>query len=137
MDMAIVEAREAFQEQEVPIGAVVVCRDKVIGKGHNKTEALHDITAHAEMIALTAAENYLGSKVLSDCTLYVTIEPCVMCAGALRHTRISRVVWGAPEPKYGFTQFGEKILHPTTVIKTGVLEEECIGLMRSFFKVRR
>lgn len=137
MAMALEEARQAYEENEVPIGAVVVSGDRVIGKGHNRTEALQDITAHAEMLALTAASTYLGSKVLPDCTLYVTVEPCIMCAGALRHSRIQRLVWGASEPKSGFTQFNSDILHRSTLVTQGILSAECTMLMQSFFRARR
>lgn len=137
MQQALLEAQEAFDANEVPIGAVVVSGDQIIGCGHNLTETLQDITAHAEMIALTAAQNYLGSKVLPDCTLYVTIEPCVMCAGALRHSRVSRVVWGADEPKMGHTQFSDHILHRSTLVTRGVMAKECAQLMRKFFAKKR
>lgn len=137
MQMALQEARLAYEAEEVPIGAVIVSRDTVIGRGYNLTETLQDVTAHAEMIALTAAQNYLGSKVLPDCTLYVTVEPCVMCAGAIRHSRLMRVVWGADEPKTGNTRFADDILHPSTLVTRGVLAEECAALMRDFFRHRR
>lgn len=137
MEQALEQARIAFAEEEVPIGAVVVSGDQIIGRGYNRTEALQDITAHAEMLAITSAQMYLGAKVLPDCVLYVTVEPCVMCAGALRWSRVSRVVWGASEPKSGFTQFSSDILHPKTSITAGVLEAECSELMRRFFAEKR
>lgn len=137
MRQALEEARLAFEAGEVPIGAVIVVNDSIIGRGHNLTESLQDVTAHAEMMAITAAQNYLGSKVLPDCTLYVTIEPCVMCAGALRWSRISRVVWGASEPKVGFSLFSDKILHPSTSVTSGIMAEECAALMQDFFASKR
>ncbi|CQB86816.1 cytosine deaminase [Chlamydia trachomatis] len=137
MKLALQEAQLAYEAEEVPIGAVIVSRDTVIGRGHNLTETLQDVTAHAEMIALTAAQNYLGCKVLPDCTLYVTVEPCVMCAGAIRHSRLKRVVWGADEPKSGNTRFSDDILHPSTLVTRGILAEECASLMQDFFRHRR
>ena len=137
MQMALQEAIAAFEADEVPIGAVVVSRNRVIGRGYNMVEQLKDATAHAEMIAVTAASGYLGAKILSDCTLYVTIEPCPMCAGALRWTQIPRIVYGAAEPKTGYSRFGQEMLHPKTEIVRGVLEEECGGLMKEFFRQKR
>lgn len=137
MQQALQEALLAYEANEVPIGAVVVVNDTIIGRGHNLTESLQDVTAHAEMMAITAAQNQLGCKVLPDCTLYVTVEPCIMCAGALRHARVSRVVWGASEPKMGFTQFADNILHRTTEVTPGIMVEECAQLMRNFFAHRR
>ncbi|MDO5017263.1 MAG: nucleoside deaminase [Porphyromonas sp.] len=137
MQEALKEAQSAYDADEVPIGAVIVSGDTVIGRGHNLTESLQDVTAHAEMIAITSAQNQLGTKVLPDCTLYVTVEPCIMCAGALRHSRIRRVVWGADEPKSGYTAFGERILHRSTEVTRGVLEEECADLMKTFFARKR
>lgn len=136
MQQALLEAKHAYYADEVPIGAVMVVNDTIIGRGYNRTESLQDVTAHAEMMAITAAQNHLGCKVLPDCTLYVTVEPCVMCAGALRHARVKRVVWGASEPKMGYSQFGD-ILHRSTSITPGVLAEECATLMREFFAQRR
>ena len=127
----------AFEEDEVPIGAVVVCQNKVIGRGHNQVERLRDATAHAEMIAITAASDYLSSKFLDDCTLFVTIEPCAMCAGALRWVRAERIVFGASEPKFGFRKFSEDLIHPKTEIVSGILADECAALMRTFFQSRR
>lgn len=137
MRLALNEAKLAFDAEEIPIGAIVVCKGKVIGRGHNLTEQLNDVTAHAEMQAFTAAAQTLGGKYLKDCTLYVTIEPCVMCAGASFWTQISRVVYGAKEEKRGFTRVSENLLHPKTLLKGGVLAEECATLMRNFFADKR
>ena len=137
MREALKEARAALDEGEIPIGAVVVCRDRVIGRGHNLTETLHDVTAHAEMQAITAACEWLGGKYLQDCTLYVTVEPCVMCAGALGWTQCPRIVYGAPEPRRGYRTFAPKALHPKAEAIGGVLEEECLNLMKEFFKTKR
>lgn len=137
MRQALELAMRAFEEDEVPIGAVVVSNDKIIGRGYNQTESLQDVTAHAEMLAITAAQNTLGSKVLPDCTLFVTVEPCVMCAGAIRWSRLRRLVWGAPEPKSGFSSFSEKILHPRTEVVKDVLRDECATLMMDFFARKR
>lgn len=134
MRMAIDEAKKALIEEEVPIGAVVVCGDRVIGRGHNLVEALCDATAHAEMQAITAAASTLGGKYLKGCTLYVTVEPCVMCAGALAWSQIDRVVYGADDAKRGYTTVGGAIFHPKTVVERGVLKEECEALMKDFFK---
>ncbi len=134
MRMAIEEASKALKEEEVPIGAVVVCGDRVIGRGHNLVETLCDATAHAEMQAITAAALTLGGKYLKDCTLYVTVEPCVMCAGALAWSQIGRVVYGADDEKRGYTTVGGAIFHPKTVVAKGVLREECEALMKAFFK---
>lgn len=137
MRMALTEAHEAGAAGEIPIGAVVVCRDKIIARAHNLTETLHDVTAHAEMQAITAAADSLGGKYLKDCTLYVTVEPCVMCAGALGWSQIERVVYGAADEKRGFLRFAPEALHPKTTVVSGVLEEECRQLMQDFFKSRR
>ena len=137
MKEALKEARLAFDKDEVPVGAVVVCNNRVIGRGHNLTEQLTDVTAHAEMQAFTAASGFLGSKYLEGCTLYVTIEPCVMCAGAAFWTQISKVVFGAFDTKRGFTLISPKILHPKTQMIGGVLEAECSALMKAFFKEKR
>lgn len=131
------EAGYAAQEEEVPIGAVVVCRGRIIGKGHNMTERLGDPTAHAEMIAITAATEAMGGKYLNDCTLYVTVEPCPMCAGALAWSQIGKVVYGAADPKRGFSLFSPSLMHPKTVVVGGVLAEECSSLVSEFFKGRR
>ncbi len=137
MRLALEEARKAYQVGEIPIGAVVVCQNKVVGRGYNLTERLNDVTAHAEMQAFTAAAETLGGKYLRQCTLYVTIEPCVMCAGASYWTQLGRIVYGAPEEKRGFTRFGKNILHPKTLLNSGLLAEECAELMSSFFKKKR
>jgi tRNA(adenine34) deaminase len=137
MSMAITEARRALQMQEVPIGAVIVCGDRVVGRGHNLVETLSDATAHAEMQSITAAASMLGGKYLKGCTLYVTVEPCVMCAGALAWSQIDRVVYGADDPKRGYTTVGGRILHPKTEIVSGVMREECEALMKDFFKKLR
>lgn len=137
MRKALEEARKAYEEDEVPIGAVVTCQNKIIGKGYNQTEKLSDITAHAEMLAITAASNYLGGKYLDECTLYVTVEPCIMCAGAIKNARFGRIVFGTHEPKTGFTLFLQESYNPKTVIKAGVLADECRSLMQSFFKAKR
>ena len=134
MRMAIDEARKALKEQEVPIGAVVVCGERVIGRGHNLVETLCDATAHAEMQSITAAAATLGGKYLKGCTLYVTVEPCIMCAGALAWSQIDRVVYGADDPKRGYTTVSGRIFHPKTVVERGVLAEECESLMTEFFK---
>ena len=137
MREAMKEAEMAAYEDEVPIGAVVVCRGRIIGKGHNMTEKLHDATAHAEMIAITAAAEAVGGKYLNDCTLYVTVEPCPMCAGALNWSQIGRIVYGAPDPKRGYSLFSPSLLHPKTEGIGGVLEQECGALVRDFFMAKR
>ncbi len=137
MREALREAGYAAQEEEVPIGAVVVCRGRIIGKGHNMTERLGDPTAHAEMIAITAATEATGGKYLNDCTLYVTVEPCPMCAGALAWSQIGKVVYGAADPKRGFSLFSPSLMHPKPVVVGGVLAEECSSLVSEFFKGRR
>ena len=137
MKEALREARMAAAEDEVPIGAVVVCRGRIIGKGHNMTERLNDPTAHAEMIAITAATEAMGGKYLNDCTLYVTVEPCPMCAGALAWSQIGRVVYGASDPKRGFSLFSPSLMHPKTEITSGILEEECGALVSDFFRNKR
>ena len=137
MRQALGEARMAFDEGEIPVGAVIVCNGQIIARAHNNTERLHDVTAHAEMIAFTAATNPLGSKYLPDCTLYVTLEPCYMCAGAAGWTQIGRIVYGASDPKAGFGRVGRKLLHPKTKVEGGLLEEECVALMKDFFKSKR
>ena len=138
MKVAIDEARRAYEEDEVPIGAVVVSMGRIIGRGHNLTEKLNDVTAHAEMQAITAAANYLGGKYLDDCTLYVTVEPCIMCAGAIGWSQLKRIVYGAPDTKRGFTTFTSRTpFHPKSVVVSGVMEEECAEIMRSFFLRKR
>ena len=137
MREALLEAGDAAEEDEVPIGAVVVCRGRIIGKGHNMTERLGDPTAHAEMIAITAATEAMGGKYLNDCILYVTVEPCPMCAGALSWSQIGKVVYGAADPKRGFSLFSPSLMHPKTEVSGGVLAEECSSLVSEFFKGRR
>lgn len=139
MIQALKEARLAFDEGEIPIGAVVVINQKVIARGHNMTERLNDPTAHAEMIALTSAFNYLGSKYLPEATLYVTVEPCLMCAGALYWSKIQRIVWGAEDEKNGHKRItrDEWPFHPKTETASGILKEECSTLMKEFFRARR
>lgn len=137
MRQAIAEARKSLSMDEIPIGAVIVCRDTIIARGHNLTERLHDVTAHAEMQAITAAAEYLGGKYLDGCTIYVTVEPCVMCAGALGWSQISRVVYGALDARRGFTLLAPDALHPRTEVTGGVLEDECSQLMKSFFASKR
>ncbi|NCB67775.1 MAG: nucleoside deaminase [Bacteroidia bacterium] len=137
MRQALLEAQKAAQRDEVPVGAVVVCQGRIIARGHNLTETLTDVTAHAEMQAITAAAGFLGGKYLVDCTLYVTVEPCVMCAGALGWSQISRIVYGAADEKRGFARFAPLALHPKTEVVSGVLEEDCSALMKDFFKRKR
>ena len=137
MQEALREARAAGAEDEVPIGAVVVCRGRVIARGHNMTERLHDPTAHAEMIALTAATEALGGKYLDDCTLYVTVEPCPMCAAALCWAQLGRLVWGAGDERRGYTRFTPSLLHPRTEVTSGLLADECSGLVKDYFKSKR
>lgn len=137
MRQALQEAQKALSAGEVPIGAIIVCRGQIIARGHNLTERLHDVTAHAEMQAVTAAAEYLGGKYLPDCTLYVTVEPCIMCAGALGWAQISRVVYGTGDEKRGFRRFAPQALHPKCEVVSGVLEKECALLMKSFFQKKR
>ena len=137
MRRAIDEAQEALRRGEIPIGCVVVCRDRIIARSHNLTEALNDVTAHAEMQAITMAANELGGKYLTDCTLYVTVEPCVMCAGAIGWAQIRRIVYGCDDEKRGYRRYAPQALHPKAEIVGGVLEEECRQLMQDFFRHRR
>lgn len=137
MRKALAEAGQAMAEGEIPIGAVIVCKDRVISRAHNLTETLCDVTAHAEMQAITSAANSLGGKYLTDCTLYVTVEPCPMCAGAIGWAQISRVVYGAADDKRGFRIYAPDALHPKATVTAGILEEECRTLMQRFFKDRR
>ncbi|OUO97384.1 nucleoside deaminase [Barnesiella sp. An22] len=137
MRMALQEARAAFEAGEIPVGAVVVCKDRVVARAHNLTECLGDVTAHAEMQAITSASASLGGKYLTDCTLYVTLEPCVMCAGAIGWSQLSRVVFGAGDDKRGYRRFAPEALHPKTRVESGILADECAALMKSFFKRRR
>ena len=131
------EARMVFDDDEVPVGAVVVCKGRIIARGHNMTERLNDPTAHAEMIALTAATEAVGGKYLNDCALYVTVEPCPMCAAALCWAQLGALVYGASDPKRGFSLFTPSLLHPKTTVETGVLAGECSELMSSYFKAKR
>lgn len=137
MRKALEEARLAFEADEIPVGAVVVCGDQIIARGHNLTELLHDVTAHAEMQAITAAAEHLGGKYLDVCTLYVTVEPCIMCAGAIGWSQLGRLVYGASDSKRGYSFFAPKALHPKTKVVSGVLEEECGALMKEFFQRKR
>ncbi len=137
MDKALQEARLAAEKGEVPIGAIVVCDNKIIARAHNLTEQLHDVTAHAEMQAITSAADKIGGKYLQHCTLYVTVEPCAMCAGALGWAQIERLVYGTPDEKRGYTSFAPHVLHPHTKVEGGIKEEKCRGLLQQFFKERR
>jgi tRNA(adenine34) deaminase len=137
MREALKEARKSFEKDEVPIGAVIVSNNRIIARGHNLTETLNDVTAHAEMQAFTSAANAIGGKYLLDCTLYTTLEPCVMCAGAAFWTQITRIVYGASDPKRGYSLVKHNLLHPKTVILGGILEKECMDLIKDFFKDKR
>lgn len=137
MKQALLEAREAASEGEVPVGAVIVCGDRIIARAHNQTEQLNDPTAHAEMLAVTSATSALGAKYLTDCRLYVTVEPCVMCAGAIGWAQLAVVVYGAPDEKRGFSRYAPQAFHPKTEVRSGVLEEECAAEMQAFFRKRR
>ena len=137
MREALKEAERAFDEDEVPVGAIVVCKNRIIARAHNLVEKLNDVTAHAEMQAYTIASNYLGGKYLLDCTLYVTLEPCIMCAGASYWTQIPRIVFGASDQERGFQRLSTKILHPKTEIHFGVLEKECSTILKDFFQSKR
>jgi tRNA(adenine34) deaminase len=137
MKMAYREAEKAMEKDEIPVGAVVVLNQMVIGRGHNLTQTLQDVTAHAEMQAITAATNHIGAKYLNDCTLYVTLEPCVMCAGAIAWAQIGSLVYGAADPKKGFTLVKHNILHPKTLVKSGIMEQECSEILIEFFNKKR
>ena len=137
MRAALVEAQLAYEQGEVPVGAVVVCKGRIVARGHNLTETLHDVTAHAEMQVLTAAADVLGGKYLPTCTLYVTVEPCIMCAGAIGWAQMGRLVFGAADEKRGYRRFAPEALHPKIEVVAGVLQEECARLMSDFFKQRR
>ncbi len=137
MQLALEEARKALERNEVPIGCVITCQQQIVGRGHNLTETLQDVTAHAEMQAITAAAQTLGGKYLNECTLYVTVEPCIMCAGAIGWAQIGRVVFGAHDEKRGFQTFAPKALHPKCTVEAGILQEECTRLMKDFFKQKR
>lgn len=137
MRMALREAERAFAEDEVPVGCVIVCRDQVIARGYNLTERLNDVTAHAEMQAITAAAENLGGKYLHECTLYVTLEPCVMCAGALNWAHVGRIVFGAFDERAGYRRIGGTLLHPKSQVTGGILEPACADLMKAFFRKKR
>ena len=137
MKLALQEARKAADTGEVPVGAVIAAGDQLLARCHNSTELLNDVTAHAEILAITAASQYLGSKYLMECTLYVTLEPCVMCAGALRWSQIGRVVFAASDEKAGFMRFGKELLHPKTKVAMGLMQDECSHLIKAFFKEKR
>ena len=137
MKKALEEAQRAYEEDEIPVGAVVVCNDRIIARAHNLTETLTDVTAHAEMQVITAAANSLGGKYLNECTLYVTLEPCVMCAGAIGWAQVKRLVYGASDDKRGYTRFAPQSLHPRTEVVQGVLSDESVKLMTDFFKAKR
>ena len=137
MKKALQEAEMAFDKGEIPVGAVIVVNNTVIARSHNLTELLNDVTAHAEMQVITAAANGLGGKYLSDCTLFVTLEPCIMCAGALHWAQVNRIVFGAHDPKRGYQRVGMNILHPKTIVEGGLLEDECAALLKEFFQKKR
>ncbi|MEM9819704.1 MAG: nucleoside deaminase [Bacteroidota bacterium] len=137
MKQALMEARKGYERGEVPVGAVVVSNGQIIARAYNNTEQLGDVTAHAEIIALTAAAEHLGSKYLDDCTMYVTLEPCAMCAGALAWAQLGKLVYGASDDKRGFMQFGKRMLHPKTKVEFGIMMEECAQLLKDFFNLRR
>ncbi|HZK94784.1 MAG TPA: nucleoside deaminase [Prolixibacteraceae bacterium] len=137
MKRALAEAEQAFADGEIPVGALVVCRNQIISRAHNLTETLNDVTAHAEMQAITAATNLLGGKYLTGCTLYVTLEPCTMCAGALGWSQIDRIVYGASDQKRGFQKFAPAALHPKTVLLGGILQTECADIIKRFFEQKR
>lgn len=137
MKQALVEAQKAYDEDEVPIGAVIVCKGRIIARAHNLTEMLNDVTAHAEMQAITAAATNIGGKYLNDCTLYVTVEPCPMCAGAIGWSQLGRLVFGAEDEKRGYKRFAPDVLHPKTEVVSGVCADECTALMKEFFKNKR
>ena len=137
MRQALAEARRAAERGEIPVGAVVVCKDRIIARAHNLTETLTDVTAHAEMQAITAAASTLGGKYLNECTLYVTVEPCVMCAGALGWAQLGRLIFGAEDVKRGYRRYAPQALHPKTVVVQGLLADECAALMKAFFAARR
>lgn len=137
MQMALDQACMAKEENEVPVGAVVVLNDQVIARAHNQTELLQDVTAHAEILATTIASDFIGNKFLNECDLYVTLEPCSMCAGALFWARYKRVIFGAKDEKRGYQSFSERIIHPKTTVTSGIMEEECSALLKAFFKDKR
>ena len=131
------EAQAAFDADEVPVGAVIVCKDRIVGRGHNLTETLNDVTAHAEMQAITSAANTLGGKYLNECTIYVTVEPCTMCAGAIGWAQMGKLIYGASDEKRGYSHFAPNVLHPKTIVESGLMADECSQLMKSFFLQKR
>jgi len=137
MQLALLEAQKANQQDEIPVGCIIVCGDQVVGRGHNLTETLQDVTAHAEIQAITAAAQTLGGKYLSECTLYVTLEPCAMCAGAIGWAQVKRLVYGASDPKRGYTTFAPSVLHPKCTISSGILAQECLSYIKEFFIKKR
>jgi tRNA(adenine34) deaminase len=137
MEQAIKEAQKAQEAGEIPVGAVIVCQKQIIARAHNQTQILNDVTAHAEVMAITSASSYLGSKYLKDCTLYVTLEPCIMCAGALYWSQIDRVVYGASDEKRGFMRYGKELLHPSTKLEFGIKHDACAAMMTKFFEDKR
>jgi len=137
MKLALQQAQLAAEADEIPVGAIVVSQNQIIARAYNRTEALQDVTAHAEILALTTAAEFLGSKYLTDCTLYVTLEPCVMCAGALKWAQLDRLVFGASDDKEGFMRYGKELLHPQTKIEMGLMEEQCRALLQDFFKEKQ
>lgn len=137
MKQALIEAQKAFDRGEVPVGVIIVCKERIIARGHNLTETLNDVTAHAEMQAITSAANVLGGKYLNECTLYVTVEPCVMCAGAIAWSQLGKLVFGAEDEKRGYQKYAPEALHPKTIVIKGLLKEECSTLMKNFFQKRR
>lgn len=137
MKQAYLEAQKAFEKGEIPVGAVIVCNEQIVARAHNNTEQLTDVTAHAEIMAMTGASTYLRNKYLNDCTLYVTLEPCIMCAGAIHWAQIGRLVYGASDEKRGFMRYGKALLHPKTQVEFGVMNTECSALMTRFFQDKR
>lgn len=137
MKKAYEEALIASEEGEIPVGVIVVCRNQIIAKTHNQSEVLNDVTAHAEILAITSASNYLGSKFLEECTMYATLEPCVMCAGAIKWARVGRLVYAASDDRQGFMKYGKEVLHPSTKLEYGIMHDECAQLMKDFFKSKR
>ncbi|HFC01102.1 MAG TPA: nucleoside deaminase [Phaeodactylibacter sp.] len=137
MKQALLEAQKAFDKGEIPVGAVVVCDNQIIARAHNQTQLLNDVTAHAEMIAITAAADHLGNKYLNDCTLYITLEPCPMCAGAIGWAQLGKIVYGANDDKRGFMIYGKRMLHPKTKVEFGIAHQECATLLSSFFEKKR
>ncbi|MCG8581485.1 MAG: nucleoside deaminase [Bacteroidales bacterium] len=137
MKQAFVEAQKAREKNEVPVGAIIVCNNQIIARAHNLTETLNDVTAHAEMLAITSAAEYLGGKYLNECTLFVTLEPCVMCAGALNWSQIKRIVYGATDEKRGFARCQPSLIHPKTEVSSGIMKDECQEIIQSFFRQKR